>query len=286
MTSRVTVIIPCHNDADTLSETVSSALSQNEAPEIVIVDDGSTDTATLMLLDHLEEENRIRIIHQDNTGPARARTAGARTATTPYIFPLDADDLLLPGVLRLLADTLDAHPEAGVAYGDFRTFGERSQHRRTLPYVCPWLLTYRNTIPGGSLIRREAWLQTTGWKARHHEDWDMWMSLIELGWKGVKVDEDIFLYRLRPGSRFSKSRKNLHANRAIIATHHESLFSQREQNRRASPTPWAVRALLPHVQGLPLSTGRKELLSGLLIGAAERSRLSNLKRVLRSHRRA
>src|SRR5215831_4926374 len=114
---RAAIVIPCHDDGATIDETVQSALAQ-EPCELVVVDDGSTDPATLAVLDQLEQES-VRIIHQENKGVCAARMAGVGATTAPYVVPLDGDDLLVAGVVTALADALDAAPKAAAAWGDF-----------------------------------------------------------------------------------------------------------------------------------------------------------------------
>src|ERR1700693_221016 len=97
---RVAVVVPCHNDGETLPETVRSVLAQ-EPTELVGVDDGSGDPGTTAVMQQLEEEG-VRVVRQENRGPAEARMAGVRVTSAPYVFPLDADDVLLPGALTAL----------------------------------------------------------------------------------------------------------------------------------------------------------------------------------------
>src|SRR5437899_12481950 len=112
---RVAIVIPCYNDQRFLPEALAT-IDGEEPTEVVVVDDGSDDPGTLRLLDSLEQAG-IRVLHQPNAGPAAARMAGVVASQAPYVLPLDADDLLGPGSVRALADALDAHPEAGVAWG-------------------------------------------------------------------------------------------------------------------------------------------------------------------------
>lgn len=267
MAPRVSVIIPCYNDGSTLPETLHSVLAQDESIEVVVINDGSTDAVTLELFDLLErDEPLVRVIHQENTGLAGARRKGTASTSAPFIYPLDADDVLLPGALRALADALEANPEAGLAYGDFLLFGEREKKAWTLPYFCPWLLTYRNTVPVGSLIRRRALEGTEQWQTRHYEDWDLWLSLADKGWGGIKVDRDIFRYRVRQGL-FSESVETHAANVAVLANRHPRLFAQRRANKRCSPAPRPIKILLPLIEHLPLPPTQRSGLSGLILGA-------------------
>src|SRR5436190_12269548 len=107
---RVAVVVPCFNDGATLRETLGS-LRDQEAHELVVVDDGSDDPATLETLRALEDEG-VRIVRRENGGLSAARMTGVEATAAPYVFPLDADDALAPGALAALADALEAVPQA------------------------------------------------------------------------------------------------------------------------------------------------------------------------------
>ncbi len=88
---RVAIVIPCYNDQQFLPQALA-AIGAEEATEVVVVDDGSDDPATLRLLDALAK-TQVRVLHQRNAGPAAARMAGVAASQAPYVLPLDADDL-------------------------------------------------------------------------------------------------------------------------------------------------------------------------------------------------
>ena len=91
---RVSVIIPCHNDEDWVSKAVGSCLSQTHEPlEIIVVDDGSTDSSRDILRSYGDQ---IRLLCGPNRGGSHARNRGFRLSCGDYIQFLDADDYLLP----------------------------------------------------------------------------------------------------------------------------------------------------------------------------------------------
>ena len=110
------MIVPCHNDGRYLGEALAS-IREGESVEVVVVDDASTDQATTALLSRLEARGARVVRHEENRGLSEARLTGLRATAAPYVFPLDADDLLVPGVLAAMADVLDADPELAACYG-------------------------------------------------------------------------------------------------------------------------------------------------------------------------
>jgi len=102
----VSIVIPCHNSAAWLPETLESALAQTwTRREIILVDDGSTDDSAAIARRY--EARGVRVIAQTNAGAAAARNRGLAEANGDFLQFLDADDLLAPDKIehqvRLLA---------------------------------------------------------------------------------------------------------------------------------------------------------------------------------------
>ena len=114
----VSTIIPVFNRPRQLLEAVASVLAQDYRPvEILIVDDGSTDD-TASVADRLGADHpEVRVVHQANGGPGRAREAGRQQAQGEFIQYLDSDDLLLPGKFAAQVTGLRAETVCGVSYG-------------------------------------------------------------------------------------------------------------------------------------------------------------------------
>src|SRR5580704_2159005 len=92
---RVAILVACFNDGETLQETIDS-LKGEERSELVVIDDGSTDRATIEALAALEQGG-ILVLRQENSGPAAAWMAGLGATTAPLVLPFSSDDLLVPG---------------------------------------------------------------------------------------------------------------------------------------------------------------------------------------------
>ncbi len=105
----LTVIIPVYNAQSYLEPCVRSVLGgKDRGVEVLLVDDGSTDGSG-GLCDHLaEEEQTIRVFHQDNRGPGGARNTGLVQAKGEYVLFVDSDDALCPGAMDWILDTLES----------------------------------------------------------------------------------------------------------------------------------------------------------------------------------
>jgi glycosyltransferase involved in cell wall biosynthesis len=126
--SPIAIIIPTYNRADVIGEAIESALAQTLGDiEIVVVDDGSSDGTPEVVSGYAP---RVRYIRQKNGGCASARNAGIRATTAPYLLCLDSDDILERDACEQLAQCLDDHPDAGLAYGDHDRLGELAEPGR------------------------------------------------------------------------------------------------------------------------------------------------------------
>ena len=115
--SRVSIIIPVYNRAKLVEEALHSVYRQTYRPiEVVVVDDGSTDTTPAVVRDwmqaHQHEDFLCSYVSQSNSGAPAARNAGVEASTGQYIQFLDSDDKLLPqklerGVQKLREENLD-----------------------------------------------------------------------------------------------------------------------------------------------------------------------------------
>jgi glycosyltransferase involved in cell wall biosynthesis len=112
----VSVIIICFNQAQYLGEAIESALAQTgHQPEIIVVDDGSTDRTSEIA--HAYSE--VSYIYQNNQGISSARNTGLRACTGDHIAFLDADDRLLPKAAQAGLNCLREHPESGFTFGRY-----------------------------------------------------------------------------------------------------------------------------------------------------------------------
>jgi glycosyltransferase involved in cell wall biosynthesis len=246
---RVAVVVPCFDDGATVREAVES-LAGEEPHELVVVDDGSTDEATLHQLDGLVASG-ARVVHQENGGLSSARMTGVRATSAPYVFPLDADDLLVPGALSALADALDASPDARLAWGDVEIFGDFEGSVAGARSFDAWQLTYVSEIPVASLVRRDALVEAGGWQLRGYEDWDLWMAFAERGWGGVYVRRPVIRHR-QHGRRLAGSMLDTFgAVYALLRDRHRGLFEARRANWRRSDAPLRARLLFPVIGALP-----------------------------------
>lgn len=101
----ISVIVPIYNSGKYLSGTLSSILSQTYTDiEIICVNDGSTDNSAEILKNIAEQDSRIKILTQTNSGVSSARNTGLDNAHGDFITFVDSDDELEPDMYEILSE--------------------------------------------------------------------------------------------------------------------------------------------------------------------------------------
>ena len=113
----VSVVIPAYNAAATVEATIGSALGQSfPSIEVIVVDDGSTDTTAELVTRLARTDRRLRLVQSENKGVAHARNLGIEHSRGTFIAPLDADDLWQPTKLEKQVAAFQRDPELGFVY--------------------------------------------------------------------------------------------------------------------------------------------------------------------------
>jgi glycosyltransferase involved in cell wall biosynthesis len=210
---KVSIITPAYNMARFLPEAIESALAQDYADkEIVILDDGSKDDTAEVVRRYGDS---VQYHWQPNAGVANSYNRLVRLAAGEFIHVLDADDVLLPGAVSRLAGMLDAHPDAGIAYGEATVIDEHGTPygRRSAPRwiakagLAPSRRAFRELLKGchitnSTVMMRRSALEEVGEfqvESVPGEDWDMWLR-IAVGHDLAYVAEPLCLYRTHGAS--------------------------------------------------------------------------------------
>jgi len=181
----VSVIVPVYNGEKYLRQALESVLAQTHTNwELIIVDDGSTDSSPQIIGEFASRDSRVKAVAQGNAGQSSARNRAAGLACGEYLSFLDQDDYYMPRHLEYLAEYMDSHEDVGMAYNDAevvdengrRIFGqgaspfppEHSPPRSIFECIGADLMI----LPGTVMIRRRLFLEENGFDAGMvgHED--------------------------------------------------------------------------------------------------------------------
>ncbi|MEL7658442.1 MAG: glycosyltransferase family 2 protein, partial [Bacillota bacterium] len=209
-TNLVSVIIPSYQSSGTITRAISSAQNQDyENLEIIVVDNGSTDSTHEIVQKAMKEDPRIRCLRlEENRRPAGGRNAGVEVARGEYIGFLDSDDAWLPGKISIQVSLLNNYLDYDLVFTDswliFEHSGKRIKHSTGNESILSCLefhpiegyeSTYFISGPvtqkiysksfinmSTSLMRRDRFLQTGGFDQDRFgtEDIDFWVRFSKI----------------------------------------------------------------------------------------------------------
>ena len=127
--SLISVIVPIFKVEDYLNRCVESLIAQTyHNLEIILVDDGSTDTCPQLCDEWAEKDKRIKVIHKKNGGLSDARNAGIRAAEGEYILFVDSDDWVCADYAESLYRAVESSNSDICECDVIRTSGEIMPH--------------------------------------------------------------------------------------------------------------------------------------------------------------
>lgn len=203
-TPLVSIIVPCYNQGKYIAETLDSVLGQKYSNwECVIINDGSTDDSEDVISRYCDKDSRFKYIYQENAGVVVARNNAISQSHGKYLLPLDGDDLISPEYLDMAVPILEANDIVILVYCDVMKFGAEEGVLK-LP-----VFNIRNLLSTGccvctSMFRRKSFDLVGGYKIEMREGWEDWeffISLIEMGGEVKKIDKTLFFYRFIENSR-------------------------------------------------------------------------------------
>lgn len=201
----VSVVIPCFNHGQFIRDAIRSVEKCDKGTyELIIVNDGSTDSHTQQVMKELEAEG-YQVINQTNQGLAAARNTGIRAGKGRYVLPLDADNLIRPNYIYAGIEILDKFPNVAVVYGRPEYFGEVTDRQFDIGGEFDLFRLLRdNYIDACTVLRKSAFEECGGFDSKMpsqgYEDWDLWIKLASRGYQFHFVDEVLFDYRIRHDS--------------------------------------------------------------------------------------
>ena len=207
----ISIITAYYNCKKYIFETANSILNQTFPYwEWIIMDDGSNEEGSKETFEELEKlDSRIHVYHQKNAGRLEARDNAIKKAKCELIFVLDSDDMIDKTYLECAYFTMLTNPDATWAYADTVTFdGQNFLWKKV--FDCEQEKR-ENILPVCSLIKKKALLEVGGYGAVDkdvHEDWHLWLRMIEKGYYPVRMNFYGFWYRQKKEGGTMASIKN------------------------------------------------------------------------------
>lgn len=231
--AEVSIVVTTFNHARFLREALASVMDQTRpASEIIVVDDGSSDSPELVTA----EFPGVHLIQQANQGLSSARNAGLRTTMGRFLVFLDADDRLLPTAIEHGLQCFRQNPDCGLVYGAYHDIDERGERVRTRrlreiegdPFLALMpgnLIEMHATV----MYRRECLVEIGGFDTRLKscEDFDVFLRMA-LKYRFACHGSHVAEYRRHRGGKSRNSARVLRAALYVLAKQERTARSRRE----------------------------------------------------------
>lgn len=252
MSVKLSIIVPIYKVAQYLCKCVDSLLVQDiDNYEIILVDDGSSDTCPAICDDYAAAHKNIRVVHRKNGGLSAARNSGIEVAQGEYIMFVDSDDYIEPNVLKgLLAqverDNLDvlryrlqyvnpqyevynpykSDPFKGNDYSEVPTDGVSFLNSRMSTACYAWAFIIKRELLDGCLFTPGIYFEDTDWTPR----------MLCKAKRVASTNTVVYNYLQREGSitnavNRSKQKKVLDDKMHLIATLQQQAIDLRKSGR-------------------------------------------------------
>lgn len=200
---KVSIIVPCYNQAQYLDEALQSVLDQIYTNwECIIVNDGSPDKTADIAAEWVRKDSRFLYFYKENGGLSSARNAGITIAKGEFILPLDADDKIAPRYIELAMESFQEDTCLKVVYCKAEKFGVENGIWQ-LPSFNIYDLCCFNMIFCCAFFRKKDWQLVRGYDLNMVyglEDWEFWIAILKND-GGVKCLNEVgFYYRIRENS--------------------------------------------------------------------------------------
>lgn len=249
---KLSIIIPIYNVEQYLRKCVDSVLNQDASDyEIILVDDGSTDSCPTICDEYAAKYEIVRVLHQENGGLSAARNAGLAVARGEYIMFVDSDDYIEPNVLKGLLDqvgrdNLDvlryrlqyvnpkhevynpykSDPFKGNDYSTEPTDGVTFLNTRMSTACYAWAFVLKQELLDGCLFTPGIYFEDTDWTPR----------MLSKAKRVASANTVVYNYLVREGSitnavNKSKQKKVLDDKMRLIATLQQQAIDLRKSGR-------------------------------------------------------
>lgn len=207
--SLVSIITPCYNSEKFIAETIKSVQNQTyQNWEMLITDDGSTDTSVEIIKDFIKKDDRIKLYQIQNSGAAVARNHSIKNAKGTFIAFLDSDDIWLPTKLEKQLNFMQTHQYA-FTFTSYQRMDEEGVLLKK-EVKCQHKLSYKNMLSSNKIgcltavYNQEMLGKIYMPLIRKRQDYGLWLKILKLTDFAYGLEEVLATYRLR---NFSMSAK-------------------------------------------------------------------------------
>jgi len=237
------ILMPCFNSAPYLPRTLDSLFGQSfDSWELVVHDGGSTDGSLDSLTEYAgRSRGRMHVESAPDSGQSDALNKALRRSRGEWVGWLNADDLLLPGALQLVAEAIagdDPAAPADVVFGSWLIIDEKDEPiREVVIESWEWDTFYRRgcyVFSGSTFIRRSAVERLEGWDPALHFTMDFDMALRLGRPRTIGVDANLAAFRWHAEAKSSKAARQFIVEASRVRNRYATTFGQRLLTAKAA----------------------------------------------------
>ncbi len=239
----VSIIVPVYKTEKYLDQCMKSIQGQHyPSLEIILVDDGSPDRCPAMCDGYAREDDRVRVIHQENKGLGLSRNTGMEAARGKYLFFIDSDDCLDgEDAIRILVEKAERE-QADITLGNYRRFGPKGimkvnshhlhggDYTRTVDFRFKGFYMYGHLAYNWGKLYRKEFLDCHDLKCRAYpftQDKPHNMSCYVYKPRYAFLEESVYLYRVNEDSVTFRYKPNLMPVWIAIAEDFQGFLEER-----------------------------------------------------------
>lgn len=142
----ISVVMPIYNAMKYLADCIDSVLAQKGVSlELILVNDGSTDNSLSICQSFADNNDNVRVVSIDNSGPATAKNVGLSMATGEYVSFIDSDDALMPDMYKKMMESAHRH-DADITCCSYLQIDEQGNLSHTEASNKEYVLTQEETV--------------------------------------------------------------------------------------------------------------------------------------------
>ena len=212
---QVSIIMPAHNAAKTIRESIDSVLSQTFKDwELLVINDSSTDETVRIVSEYVEKDSRIKLLHTDKSvgKPFYPRNIGIQNAAGRFIAFLDSDDIWLPSKLEHQIPLFDDEKVAIVfSYYEKFSSGQADSNKNRV-IKSPAVVTFKFALYGNPIGNLTGIYDTQKvgkifYEDAGHEDYILWLTILKKGFIAKNTNSVEAKYRVAEKSVSSNKGK-------------------------------------------------------------------------------
>lgn len=235
---KVSIIMPVYNGGKYLKDAISSILGQTYKNfELIIINDGSTDSSQNIIEAFYQTDQRIKIVtHDSNKGIGSSLNEGVSIATGKYIARMDSDDISLPSRLEAQVEYLENNIKCTALFTRVSLINETGKTienwqpdiDNTTPEEIRNFMPIENCCAHPTLMIKALTMKRFGYDERQvpSEDYDLWLRLLSSDKEIHKLDEQLLLYRMHDNSISQSSNRASSPQKKYLKSKRNFLIKQ------------------------------------------------------------